>query len=147
MADKISFTLFMLNANKGFPRGVSQEGSAKRRDIIILGILKHFERQKPGAVLIQESTIQKGTARKRWKLSANYQHQQERKGLYQGIDITPDEIDEVYDIVEMDKIVSKDMHSLSDQKDSLVPEGETDHRLSVGYHTYVCMTGPTSLVP
>ena len=110
----VSLTLLTWNVNKSFPRGVSQEGSAKRRDTLIPLVLEHLDkqRQRPDVVLIQESTIQEHTAKTRWRLSANYRQQVERRGLRQGIDATLD---------------AKDMDSLSDQIDSLVPKGTTDH--------------------
>ena len=108
-------TLLTWNVNNGFPRNVSKQGSAKRRDTLIPLVLKHLDKQgpRPHVVLIQESTIQQHTAKTRWRLSVNYQQQQERSGLRQGID-TCTTLDEL------------DMPSLSDQIDSLVPEGATD---------------------
>ena len=113
---EISLTLLTWNVNRSFPSGVSQKDSSKRRDIIISGVLKHFDKQRPrpDVVLIQESTIQEDTARRRWGLSAKYRQQLERKGLYQGSDVTRD-------------VKDMKMKSLSDQIDSLVPEGATDH--------------------
>ena len=110
----ISLSLLTWNVNKSFPAGVSQQGSANRRDTIIPLVLKHLDKQgqRPHVVLIQESTIQQHTAKSRWGLSVNYQQQLERKGLRQGIDTTLD---------------VKGMDSLSDQIDSLVPKGATDH--------------------
>ena len=106
----MTLSLLTWNVNKSFPRRVSQQGSANRRDTIIPLVLDHLDKQGH-VVLIQESTIKEDKAKSRWGMSTNYQQQEERKGLHQGIDTT---LDVMY------------MPSLSDQIDSLVPEGATD---------------------
>ena len=76
-------------------------------------VLKDLTKQlgkKPDVLLLQESTIKEDTARKRWGLSENYQ-QKENGKLRLGIDTT---------------LSVKKMKSLSDQKNKLVPERETD---------------------
>jgi len=115
MACEISLTLSTWNINKSYPRGVSQRGSAKRRDILTRGVFNHLDKQqqKPDVVMIQESPMPERKAKTKLRLSANYRQQMERRGLHQGIDTTLDE---------------KDMDSLSGQMDLLVPKGETDHQ-------------------
>ena len=69
------------------------------------------QRKKPDVLLFQESMIRERSARSKWRLSSNYEQQYERRDTYQGIDTT---------------LGLKDMGSLSDQIDELVPEGATD---------------------
>ena len=78
---------------------------------IVLKDLPEQLGKKPDVLLLQESTINEDMARKRWGLSDNYQQQKENKKLRLGIDTT---------------LSVKEMDSLSDQIDELVPEGKKD---------------------
>ena len=112
-SSSVSLTLLTWNINKGtFPSDVQQEGHAKRRNLVIPAVLDYIDEQgeKPHVWLFQESPVTKRSARSKWGLSSNYEQQRERRDTHQGIDTT---------------LGLKDMGSLSDQINELVPNGET----------------------